>query len=141
MLNFFLCYPKHLFLTTGGLHNWKRDLLYKSIASSTCEFRCILLDLETLLASLERKIKLMSLRYLCLQLWIHCQTFICKPPNTRNVSTHHTPVPTVVVIQICLLHSQCRLYSSQNIRVFYVIYFCSGNSRGILYFELWGMMS
>ena len=33
------------------------------------------------------------------------------------------------------------LYSSQNIRTFHVIYFCSWNSRGILYFELWGMMS
>ena len=33
------------------------------------------------------------------------------------------------------------LYLSQNIRAFYVIYFCSWNSRGILYFELWGMMS
>ena len=29
-----------------------------------------------------------------------------------------------------------RLYSSQNIRAFYVIYFCSWNSRHILYFEL-----
>ena len=48
--------------------------------------------------------------------------------------THHTPVPTVVVIQICLLYSQCRLYSSQNIRGFYVIYFCSGDSRRVLYF-------
>ena len=33
------------------------------------------------------------------------------------------------------------LYSSQNIRAFYVIYFCSWNSRHILYFELSGMMS
>ena len=57
------------------------------------------------------------------------------------VLTHHTPVPTVVVIQIRLLYSQCRLYSSQSVRAFYVIYVCSGNSRGILYFELWGMMS
>ena len=32
--------------------------------------------------------------------------------------THHTPVPTVVIIQICLLYSQCRLYSSQNTRGF-----------------------
>ena len=55
--------------------------------------------------------------------------------------THHTPVPTVVVIKICLLYSQRRLYSSQNIRGFYVIYFCSGNNRGVLYFELRGMMS
>ena len=55
--------------------------------------------------------------------------------------THYTPVPTVVVIQICLLYSQHRLYSSQNIKGFYVIYFCFGNSRGVLYFELLGMMS
>ena len=33
------------------------------------------------------------------------------------------------------------LYLSQNIRAFYVIFFCSWNRRGILYFELWGMMS
>ena len=54
--------------------------------------------------------------------------------------THHTPVPTVVVIQICPLFPVPTI-SSQNIRAFYVIYFCSGNSRGVLYFELWGMMS
>ena len=55
--------------------------------------------------------------------------------------THHTPVTTVVVFQMCPLYSQHRLYSSPNIKGFYVIYFCFGNSRGVLYFELWGMMS
>ena len=33
------------------------------------------------------------------------------------------------------------ILSHKNIWGFYVIYFCSGNSRGVLYFEFWGMMS
>ena len=57
------------------------------------------------------------------------------------VLTHHTPVPTEVIIQICLIYSQCRQYLSQNLRAFSVIYFYYGNSRGISHFELWGMMS
>ena len=62
--------------------------------------------------------------------------------NDKNAPlTHHTPVLTVVITQICILYSQHQLYSSQNIRGFYVIYFCSGNSGGVLYIELWGMMS
>ena len=59
--------------------------------------------------------------------------YLCQSPTKCfHMLTHHIPVPTVVVcIQICLLYSQYRLYSSQNIRAFYVIYFCSGNSRGV----------
>ena len=64
----------------------------------------------------------------------------CRKKTSWGLS-HHTPVPTVAITQTCLLYSQCRLYSPQNIRAFYVIYFCSGNSRGILYVELQAMMS
>ena len=50
----------------------------------------------------------------------------CVPGGGGGTLTHHTPVPTVVVIQICLLYCQCRLHLSQNIRGFFVIYFALG---------------
>ena len=55
---------------------------------------------------------------------------LSQPPLSSDPDTpknlDRAPVPTVVVIEICLLYSQRRLYSSQNIWAFYVMYFALG---------------
>ena len=74
------------------------------------------------------------------KIWSTCENFTENVPCTIKLNfisfslSRHTPVLTVVAIQICLLYFHCRLYLSEYI-------FCIGNSREVLYFELRGMMS